>query len=201
MATSLKTYPTRCSTCATLAEAPLACSDCRSLYEHVRGADHFELFGLDRRYELDPADLHARYLSIARNIHPDAFSNADEVTRQLMLRISAAVNNAYETLRDPILRADYLLELTGGRSAADDKRVPPELLGEVMALREEIDEAVSAGDAGRVGEYRRSIGDRRGDVVRRIEALAGRMDDPAARDELRLQLNSLKYFDNLLAQL
>jgi molecular chaperone HscB len=186
-----------------LAQTPLACADCQSLLEHISGADYFELFGLPRRYDLDADVLHGTFLAIARNTHPDAFATADPRTQSLMLRIAAAVNRAYETLRDPVLRAGYLLESYGGKSAADDKRVPPDLLARVMTLREQIEEAKAGGDTATLDEVRRAVAVERDAALRHICELCQRLadDDPAVRDDLRMQLNAMKYYDNLLGQL
>ncbi len=186
-----------------LAQTPLACADCHTLLEHVAGADYFELFGLKRLYDIDATALQKTYLAITRNTHPDAFATADATTQSLMLRMAATINRAYETLKDPILRAEYLLESSGGKSAADDKRVPPELLGQVMIMREEIEEAKSSGDAATLTRFREQVSRQKDSALQRLADLSRLLDDggESVRDDLRLQLNSMKYFNNLLAQL
>jgi len=200
----LTSFPSKCATCESLAQAPMACAECHSVLEHVSGADYFELFGLERRYDIAPDQLQRKYLAIARNIHPDAFASADPESQSVVLRLSAAVNRAHETLRDPVRRAEYLLELSGGKSAADDKRVPPDLLNRVMLLREEIEEARAAGDAATLASMLPAIAARKDEAMRRIADLCARLTAgpaPSDCDDLRLQLNSIKYFENLLAQL
>src|SRR5262245_55874121 len=189
----LKTMPVRCATCEVLTQAPLACTDCHSLLAHVEGANYFELFGLQRSYALDMEDLSRKFLAISRNIHPDKFATQDEQMQMFALRVSAAVNKAYEVLRDPFLRAEYLLELSGGRSAAQYKRVPPELLGKVMMLREEIDEAKEAEDAGTLAALKENVSRQRNDVRTRITDLCDELEhsDADVKDALRLELNSL----------
>ena len=120
-----------------------------------------------------------------------------------MLRMAATINRAYETLTDPVLRAEYLLESSGGKSAADDKRVPPELLGQVMLMREEIEEAKAGGDAESLARFRGQVSQQKEAALQRLADLSRRLDEggDALRDDLRLQLNSMKYFNNLLAQL
>lgn len=186
-----------------LMQAPLACADCRSLHDRVQGADYFELFGLPRRFAVDAEALQSRYLAISRNIHPDGFATAEPEMQSLVLRLSAAVNKAYDTLRDPIQRANYLLETSGGKSAADDKRVPPDLLAHVMMLREQIEEAKAEGRAAELASIKQSVQQRRSGALEEITATAGRLDAGAegTRDALRLQLNAMKYWDNLMAQL
>jgi molecular chaperone HscB len=199
----LKTMPVKCATCDVLTQAPLACTDCHSLLAHVEGANYFELFGLPRAYALDKNDLSQKYLAISRNIHPDKFATQDEQMQVFALRMSAAVNKAYEVLRDPFQRAEYLLELSGGKSAAQDKRVPPELLTKVMTLREEIDEAKEADDFGTLESLKVNVSHQREEVQMRISDLCDELEhsDAQAQDALRLELNSMKYLNNLMAQL
>lgn len=197
--------PTKCVTCEALQQVPFACEDCHQLLAHVQGADYFELFGMARTYDLDTDTLEQKYLAISRNIHPDRFAVAGTEMQAFALRASAAVNSAYDVLRDPIHRAEYLLELAGGKSASQDKRVPPDLLDQVLALREEIDEAKAAGDVKAQDTHRDRIHRRSeatelavADLCR--ELAAGTATDET-KDALRLQLNAMKYMINLMAQL
>ncbi len=204
MNTTLRSFPIKCATCESLAQAPVACAECHSLLEHVSGADYFELFGLERSFDIAPADIQRKFLAIARNIHPDAFVSADAATQSVVLHLSSAVNKAYETLRDPVRRAEYILEVSGGKSAADDKRVAPELLAEVMMLREEIEELRAGGNTAAIAAIRPDIARKKDATLHKIADLCRRITadaDASVHDDLRLQLNSIKYFDNLLAQL
>jgi molecular chaperone HscB len=186
-----------------LAQAPLACADCHTLLAHVEGADYFELFGLPRRFDLDAAELGRRYLAISRNIHPDRHATADPQMQLFALRAAAAVNRAHDVLRDPFLRAEYLLETSGGKSSAEDKRVPPALLTQVMMLREEIEEAKASQGAAALADLRERISAERAAVEKSVAEWCAKLpaEGAGARDALRLELNSLKYWNNLLAQL
>lgn len=194
--------PTKCTTCEALAQTPLACLDCRQLLAHVQGANYFELFGLPLTYEIDLRELGRKYLAISKNIHPDRFATGDPQMQAFALRASAAVNRAYEVLSDPRHRAEYLLESAGGPSAAQDKRVPADLLSRVMMLREEIEDAKAGGDLATLDGIRAGVTKDRNETETRIARLCEVLpkSSPDARDELRQQLNAMKYFDNLLAQ-
>src|SRR5436309_14285604 len=99
---------------------------------------HFERLGLPRRFRLDAAGLEANYLARSREVHPD-FTGNDPAS----LQASAALNEAYTALRDPFRRAEYLLRLEGGPSAADVKQMPAAFLEEVLSPRlrnEEVNE-------------------------------------------------------------
>src|SRR5512139_3393566 len=82
--------------------------------------NHFELFGLEPRYRLDPARLDERFRALQADVHPDRFGTADETARRLAHQSSARVNEAYRTLKDPVERARYLLSLRGV-DAMDEK--------------------------------------------------------------------------------
>ena len=197
-------FPTKCASCEALLQVPSSCEDCHQLLAHVQGADYFEVFGQPRRYEVDLAALEEKYLAISRNIHPDKYAVAGPEMQAFALRASAAVNQAYDVLRDPIHRAEYLLESAGGPSATQNKQVPPDMLGQVMTLREGIDEAKAANDQDVLLEAIRDrlVAQRRG-IEKRIAALCRDLDaaGEATKNELRVQLNAMKYVANLLGHI
>jgi molecular chaperone HscB len=178
------------------------------LKSRIRG-DHFALLGLPHRYAIDADLMKKNYLVLARATHPDFFAGDPEGLAEI-LALSAAVNDAYRTLEDPVRRAEYLLLAHGGKDAGQDKRVPPEMLGEVLMLNEEIADAKAASDSAALQAFRTQMADRRVNVLGEIETLATRLTgsgdpqsrgDPQLLDALRLELNAMKYVHNLLAQL
>ena len=106
--------------------------------------DHFVVFGLDRRMNLDLADLEKRFYTLSRKLHPDNFYRASREEQESSLDQSARLNDAYRTLRDPVTRAEYLLSLEGQPVEKKGSGVPPELLEEVFALNEWLAELRAA---------------------------------------------------------
>jgi molecular chaperone HscB len=100
--------------------------------------DHFEVFGLERCLEVDGGALEAEFLRLSRECHPDRFAGQDAATVAEAQRRSARVNDAYRTLRDPVHRAEHLLELEGVERPEGEAKCPPDLLAEVFDLRERI---------------------------------------------------------------
>lgn len=74
-------------------------------------------------------------------MHPQASKKRAEA-------LSSRINEAYKTLQNPLLRAQYLLSLRGIEVAEDEtaKVEDPELLMEVLEAREEIEEAENEED-------------------------------------------------------
>ncbi|QDV91059.1 Co-chaperone protein HscB [Phycisphaerae bacterium RAS2] len=192
---------TSCDVCERLRGALPRDANWGELVSHVERADYFELFGLARAYQVDVAALQAAYMAISRNIHPDRFALADAAIQSAAMRASAIVNRAYETLKDAFTRAEYLLETAGGQTAAQDRRVPPELLGQVMMMREELEEARADSDDLRIQSIRAAVLEQRRAAQSAVAELCNRLADQSAevRDALRLKLNGLKYLNNLLS--
>lgn len=182
-------------------DSPLCCATCGALNPvPLEQFTYFELFGLEPRYDLDVKALHRKCLALSRAVHPDVAGVKPEESRQLRLSHTADLNRAYETLRDPVSRAEYLLSLAGGPSAGDDRSVPADLLTEVLALREEIDEARTSSDSEALHAMRHRIEQKHQAALELIAALSRKLDrnDEQAREELRCQLNAIKYWINLL---
>src|SRR5438552_781898 len=71
------------------------------------------------------------------------FNNATPAERRASLERASYLNDAYRTVRQPIARVEYLLQLEGLAPRSPEeagKQVPPALLEEVFELNEELDE-------------------------------------------------------------
>ena len=106
--------------------------------------NHFELFGLAPAFALDPTHLERAYREIQSRVHPDRFAHAADAERRASMQMTTQVNEAYRTLRSPLQRAKYSLELNGVDVAFEtDTAMPKEFLIEQMALREQLEQARS----------------------------------------------------------
>lgn len=75
--------------------------------------DYFTLFNLPQAYEVDLTSLAPRYQELQRQYHPDRFSTASESEQLQAIQKTATINDAYQTLKHPLKRAEYLLRLHG----------------------------------------------------------------------------------------
>ncbi len=102
--------------------------------------NYFELFGLPVGYIVDGAELSERYRELQRIVHPDRFANASDHERRLSIQGAALINEAYETLKDPVARGGYLLGLHGVEmDALNESTHDMEFLMQQMELREELE--------------------------------------------------------------
>lgn len=102
---------------------------------------YFELFGLDEQFDIDRSSLSERYRDAQRQAHPDRFAAADSHQQRLAVQYSAFINQAYDTLKHPVARARYLLELRGVEVENDrSMQSDTEFLLQQMQWREELAE-------------------------------------------------------------
>lgn len=109
--------------------------------------NYFQLFGLPTSFALDTERLAERYRRLRQTVHPDLFATAGEREKRLALQASTLVNEAYQTLRDPLARARYLLQVRGA-GAGDDQETTQDMafLMEQMELREALAAARQAAE-------------------------------------------------------
>src|SRR5215469_121361 len=132
----------QCPSCARQQEPRLICSQCGAPL--AADLDLFAALGLPPLLQIDIAGLEGAYHDLGRRIHPDRFASASPELRDASLRATALVTRAYRTLRDPVSRGLYWLELHGHKLAENNKEVPPELAELVFEVQEQLSELRSA---------------------------------------------------------
>ena len=50
---------------------------------------------------------------LQRLVHPDKFANSDESEKRQAMQKTSLINQAFNTLKDPVLRLQYMLSLKG----------------------------------------------------------------------------------------
>src|SRR6267154_709711 len=125
------------------------CPSCGKLLQLPQAVDYFALFEMPRKLWIEMSGLEQKFLQLSWKLHPDNFVNASEQERELSLKRSSELNDAYRVLRDPVGRVEYLLGIEGARKEGEKKQqAPPELLEEVFELNESLDELREAKASG-----------------------------------------------------
>jgi molecular chaperone HscB len=130
------------------------CESCGKVQPPVP-VDYFTFFGLPRKLNLDMAALDKDFYLLSRKLHPDLNARTGGQEQEWSLQQSSLLNDAHRTLKDPIKRTQYLLQLEGveleeqSKSATEQARstgqvkkqiVPPDLLEEVFELNMQLEE-------------------------------------------------------------
>lgn len=149
--------------------------------------DLFDRLDLVPGFDLEPKTLDQVYFARQRQLHPDRF-RAKTAREQAFAQGQAAnLNEAYETLRDPLSRAVFLLKRVGRQiDDADGVTVHDKaLLIEAMEAREALDEAGDVASVDIVAAKAQSDADA---VIRELSELFRLHDlDRATRATLRLK--------------
>ena len=126
----------QCPSCARQQEPRLICSQCGAPL--AADLDLFAALGLPRLLQIDVTELESAYHDLGRRIHPDRFAAASAEVRDASLRATALLTRAYRTLRDPVSRGLYWLELYGHKLSENNQEVPPDLAELVFEVQEQL---------------------------------------------------------------
>ena len=108
----------------------------------MAGDDHFSLFGLPARFDLDAQALESSWRAVSAQVHPDRFATASPAERRVAMQWAARANEAYRVLRDPLLRARYLCEQAGvDLQTESNTSMDTAFLMQQMTWREMLDDA------------------------------------------------------------
>jgi molecular chaperone HscB len=182
--------PVACWSCSVAHnDSTLFCAHCSKI-QPPPGGDYFQVFGLERGFQIDLPALESEFHRLSRKVHPDRFARAGENERQWSLADTALLNDAYRTLKDPLHRTEYLLKLEGAeigeehagkdrKGQTDPSRVPADLLEEVFELNMQLEEMRMAR---KIGETDEGLQADLEAAKKKFESLLGAVDD-----DLRIQ--------------
>lgn len=146
--------------------------------------DFFSLFGLPQRFSLDRATLDRAFRELQMRVHPDKFAHANDAEKRLSMQWATQVNEAYQTLRDPLRRARYVLSLRGVETQEEtNTAMAPEFLMQQMEWREAIADAKASRDTGAIEALAQHIAGRSKDCHTELEQaidIDGNLDKAAA---------------------
>ncbi len=110
--------------------------------------NHFDLFQLPATFALDMGALDSAYRDVQGRVHPDRFINATDAEKRVAMQWATRANEAYQTLRNPQKRAQYLCELNGVElNTESNTAMPMDFLMQQMEWREALGEARAAKDS------------------------------------------------------
>ena len=208
-------------------DSTLFCPHCSKI-QPPPGGDFFQVFSLERQFNVDLPALEHEFHRLSRKVHPDRFARADENERQWSLADTALLNDAYRTLKDPLHRTEYLLKLEGaeigeehagknrasedGKGPKDPSRVPADLLEEVFELNMQLEEMRMAR---KMGEEDPQLLSDLVQAKKKFESLLGAVDEDlhaqwnvwdvgdaakrqAAQKTMVAQLDRRRYLSNLV---
>lgn len=197
----------QCPSCARPCEPRLTCPGCGAPLGVE--LDCFATLGLPRNLVIDPHSLEGIYHTAGRRIHPDRFASAAPAVKQASLKSTALLTRGYRTLRDPVSRGRYWLELHGRKLSENNKQVPPEMAELVFEIQEQLSELREAEDGAR-DELAAAVRNRRAELAELMERAHEELERNFARwdggnvepeelfGELKAVLSKIAYLNTLV---
>lgn len=131
--------------------------------------NHFELFGLQPRFQIEQGRLEQAYRDIQTLVHPDRFTHLSDAERRASMQWATHANEAYQTLKKPVSRASYLLRLNGIETFGEiSAAMPTDFLVSQMEWREAIMEAKAVRDVAALLHLETKLGKEVNDLRQRL---------------------------------
>ncbi|CAG8495034.1 4387_t:CDS:2 [Paraglomus brasilianum] len=173
-------------------------ADCGAIQAFPGDVTYFELMGIGEddgtrnqpTYDIDMGELRRNFLTLQQRVHPDGYSQKDQKEYAYAQQQSSMINKAYQTLRDPIERSLYMLELNNVTIDEAESVDDPELLMEVLEAREQLEGASNEDEAKVVQDGSEA---RMNSLVEDISKAFKNKDYPLAK-KLTIQL---RYWNNI----
>jgi molecular chaperone HscB len=148
--------------------------------------NHFDLFDLPPTFAVDRQTLDEAYRTVQAQVHPDRFAAAGDAQRRLAMQWATRANEAYQTLRDPLKRARYMLSLRGiDVGAENNTAMEPAFLMQQMEWRESIEDAAAAKNVGALEALLDDLHEEERVRIAKLEALIDSKSDQAASEAVR----------------
>ena len=145
-----------CWHCQSEVSGEYFCDRCVKVQPVSKETDYFTCFGFPRRLTIDQSKLEAKFYELSRAFHPDFYQSKSETEQTISLGNSATLNSAYRTLRDPIQRAEYLLDLEAGAVKEIRNSPPADLFEEILELQDTLNEYRAADPTSGTGQQLRA---------------------------------------------
>lgn len=109
--------------------------------------NYFQLFGLEEKFNIDIDHLTQVYQKLQKSVHPDRFAHASAQEQALAVQKSSLINDAFQTLKKPLKRAEHMLSLRGTELPSEQSTFQDNsFLMRQMELREMLAEVKFADD-------------------------------------------------------
>lgn len=160
-------------------------------------SSYFTLFELPLAFEIDLELLAARYRELARSLHPDRVADASEGERRQALERAAQLNDAYQTLKTPPLRARHLLALQGHEMDLEATIQDPSFLLQQLEWREELEALQEAANLSGIAAFKARLNQSQQALGRDFAPL---WQNPAQRQVAEQLVRRMQFLDKLSLQ-
>lgn len=159
----------------------------------------FELFDLPVQFQIDNAQLSERYLALQKALHPDNFAAGSAGEQRVAMQKSTEINDALQVLKDPILRAEAIIEINGGSVKNPEEKSMRDVgfLMKQLEWHEELESIEQRHAEDELSVFLRRIKTEQKTVLDRLESAL----TEAQWQQAEALTDRLRYFKKLLIQI
>ena len=172
------------------------CASCKTIQPSAN-IDHFTRLDVNRSFEVGEKILEVAYFTKQRLLHPDIFIRRPDQEKKYSMGHAVDLNDAYETLKSPLKRAEYLLNLEGiivNQDNSTSVKPSQAMLMESLEMREELESAENSDDIRKM--LVRAIDDRMATIDDIKNQFASGSLDDAAQSTIKLRYME-KYIEEI----
>lgn len=131
----------------------------------------FALFDLPVQFQVDFNQLSQRYLALQKSLHPDNFSARSTTEQRLAVQKSAEINDALHILKDPILRAEAIIQFHTGEQQDIEQKSNRDMafLMQQMEWRETLESIEENQDEDELESFSQDINQQQKTILAQLE--------------------------------
>ncbi len=157
--------------------------------------NYFELFDLNKSFNVDENALLSAYQEQISRFHPDKFSAGSDSEQLQALQNTALINSAYAALKSPLNRAEYILNMEGiNPFDVKDSSMDSKFLLSQIELREEMEAIREQKDSLALDNFIERVKSFIKDNVSSISDVFTNLGDPKLATAL---VRELKFYEQL----
>jgi len=164
--------------------------------------NYFTFMQLPLRFNIDKKLLQQRYYDLQRQFHPDRLGHCGVLEKSQAMQTTTYLNNAYQTLKQPVSRAIYLLKLSGVDMNINASLIDDEVfLNEQLMWREQLDTLEKTDGA--IGAIKTNIKIRMTQLEQRLSELFAKKEklNVNISEEIKQVIMRLHFFVKLKRQI
>ncbi|KAF8629697.1 hypothetical protein AX15_003317 [Amanita polypyramis BW_CC] len=169
--------PRTCPSCHQPLPSSLpACTNCWNISPLPSDVTYHQLFDLPHEpnpFSVSIPLLKKRFLQAQTICHPDAWSSKGPHKQDVAQTLSARLNGAYQSLLNPLSRAEYILELNQLPMSESDQVDDMTFMSHIMEARETVEEGTDKDEIMTLAEDNDTQINK---TVMEIEKLTGKRD-------------------------
>eukprot|EP00055_Hartaetosiga_balthica_P013351 m.68196 g.68196 ORF g.68196 m.68196 type:complete len:257 (+) comp8239_c0_seq1:126-896(+) len=169
-----------CWKCGSNSLSPLICSSCNTVMKVAsEPVSYFQLLDIPQGFDINGDGLETKFYDTMKLLHPDKFGMEPKDVQDAAAETAAILNNAFSTMRSPLKRAEYLLELNGVGLTDESRMEFPSVIMQIMEMNEKVD---GCNDEEKLESFDEDIEEKRDAILVQLSTAFKKKDFPQAKE-------------------